>query len=422
MEYSNYNFINNTKNIYDYAKTLTKWVFFASLVGALGGVVGSLFHKCIDLVTEIRIENTWIIYYLPLGGLIIAGMYQLFKKKGKFDTNRVLESISGDEKVPFVMAPLIFISAGITHFLGGSAGREGAALQLGGSIGYKLGKLFRFKKNDLHIMIMAGMSAVFAALFGTPVAAAVFAIEVACVGVFHHTALLACVVSSFLGYQTALWFNIPPVRFNIIAFSGYTADFVSKCIILAITCAVISILFCLAIKNTEKLMKNITKNRYLHGFLGGLLIVVLTSLLGTYDYNGAGMNIIEEAIAGNAKPEAFILKIIFTSITIAAGFKGGEIVPAFFVGSTFGCLMGNILGIDPGFGAAMGFIALFCGVTNCPIASLLLAIEIFGSEWVIVFALICSISYILSGYTGLYRSQKIVYSKTSDDYIDINVK
>jgi len=116
MEYSNYNFINNTKNIYDYAKTLTKWVFFASLVGALGGVVGSLFHKCIDLVTEIRIENTWIIYYLPLGGLIIAGMYQLFKKKGKFDTNRVLESISGDEKVPFVMAPLIFISAGITHF------------------------------------------------------------------------------------------------------------------------------------------------------------------------------------------------------------------------------------------------------------------------------------------------------------------
>ncbi len=409
-------------NIFLYAKTLIKWVFFACLVGALGGIVGSLFHKCIDFVTETRLENPWIIYYLPIGGLIIAGMYQLFKKKGKIDTNRVLESISGDEKVPFVMAPLIFISAVITHLFGGSAGREGAALQLGGSIGYKLGKLFRFNKNDLHIMIMAGMSAVFAALFGTPAAAAVFAIEVACIGVFHHTALLASVISAFLGYQTAVWFDIPPVRFNILTFSGYTPEIIIKSIILAVSCAVISIVFCLAIKNAEKLTKKVTKNGYLRGFLGGLLIVILTLFAGTSDYNGAGMNVIENALNGDANPEAFLLKIIFTAITIATGFKGGEIVPAFFVGSTFGCLMGNVLGIDPGFGAAIGFIALFCGVTNCPIASLLLSIEIFGSDWVILFAIICAISYIMSGYTGLYHSQKILYSKINDDYIDINVK
>ena len=410
------------KNIFEYAKTLIKWVFFAALLGVIGGIVGSLFHICIEEVTHIRGENPWIIMLLPIGGVIIAGMYQLFKKKGKLDTNRVIESVSNDEKVPFVMAPLIFISAGITHLLGGSAGREGAALQLGGSIGYNLGKIFKFKKNDLHIMVMSGMSAVFAALFGTPVAAAVFAVEVVCVGIFHYTALLACIISAFFGYHTALWFNIAPVRFDILNFSGYSPEILIKSIILAVLCALVSILFCFMIAKTEHFSEKIAKNKYLRGFLGGLIIVGLTFLVGTYDYNGAGMNIIEYALGGNAKPEAFILKIIFTAITIAAGFKGGEIVPAFFIGSTFGCLMGDILGIDPGFAAAIGFIAVFCGITNCPLASLFLAVEVFGGDWILIFALICAISYVMSGYTGLYKSQKIMYSKTKDEHLDIYVR
>ena len=410
------------KNIYEYAKTLIKWVFFAALLGVIGGIVGSLFHITIEEVTHLRGENPWIILLLPLGGIVIAGMYHLFKKKGKIDTNRVLESISGDEKVPFVMAPLIFISAGITHLLGGSAGREGAALQLGGSIGYKLGKLFKFNKNDLHIMVMSGMSAVFAALFGTPVAAAIFAIEVVCVGIFRHTAFLACIISAVFGYKTAVWFQIAPVRFSLSPLLESTPDFVIKSAIIAVLSAFVSILFCYMIKKAEYVAYKIAKNSYLRGFLGGLAIIVLTFLVGTYDYNGAGMNIIENAISGTAKPEAFILKIIFTAITIAAGFKGGEIVPAFFVGSTFGCLMGHVLGIDAGFAAAIGFVSLFCGVTNCPIASLVLAVEVFGSEWIAIFALGCSLSYILSGYTGLYKSQKIMFSKTNDENININVK
>ena len=153
-----------------------------------------------------------------------------------------------------------------------------------------------------------------------------------------------------------------------------------------------------------------------------MIIVVLTFIVGTYDYNGAGMNIIESAVSGNAKPEAFIIKIIFTAITIAAGFKGGEIVPAFFIGSTFGCLMGNIFGIEPGFCAAIGFLSVFCGVTNCPLASLFLAIEVFGSDWILIFALVCAISYVMSGHTGLYKSQKIMFSKTQDEYLDIYPK
>lgn len=416
------NLVDICKNSFKYAKTLIKWVFFAALLGLIGGVIGSLFHKTIDFVTDLRIENPWIIYLLPLGGLVIAGMYQLFKKKGKIDTNRVLESISGDEKVPFVMAPLIFISAGITHLLGGSAGREGAALQLGGSIGYNLGKAFKFNKNDLHIMVMAGMSAVFAALFGTPIAAAIFAIEVVWVGVFHHTALLACITSAFFGFQTATWFEISPVRFNILNFSRYSPEIMIKSVIIAVLCALISVLFCITLRKTEKIADKFIPNCYSRGFLGGLLIVILTLFVSTYDYNGAGMNIIENAIAGNMKPEAFALKIIFTAITIAAGFKGGEIVPTFFIGSTFGCLLGYIFGVDPGFSAAIGMIALFCGVTNCPLASLFLSIEMFGSDWVLIFALVCAVSYIVSGATGLYQSQKIMFSKTTDEYINADVK
>ncbi len=409
------------KNTFEYAKTLIKWVFFAALLGIIGGTVGSLFHITIEKVTHLRMETPWVILLLPLGGIVIAAMYRIFKKEGRVDTNRVLDSISGDEKVPFVMAPLIFISAGITHLLGGSAGREGAALQLGGSIGYKLGELFRFNKNDLHIMVMAGMSSVFAALFGTPVAATIFAIEVVCVGIFHHTALLACIISAFFAYRTALWFEIAPVRFSLSPLLEYTPEFAIKGVIIAGLCAIVSILFCTAIHKTEKFADKIIKNSYLRGFLGGLLIVILTFLAGTYDYNGAGMNVIEGALGGNVKPEAFILKIIFTAITIAAGFKGGEIVPAFFVGSTFGCLMGNLLGIDPGFGAAIGFISLFCGVTNCPLASLILAVEVFGTEWISIFAISCSISYILSGHTSLYKSQKIMFSKTSDEYLNTDI-
>ena len=149
---------------------------------------------------------------------------------------------------------------------------------------------------------------------------------------------------------------------------------------------------------------------------------MLTLVVGSNDYNGAGMEVISGAMAGNVKPFAFILKIIFTVVTIGAGFKGGEIVPTFFIGSTFGCVMGGLLGLDPGFGAAIGFVALFCGVVNCPVASIMLALEVFGAQSIIIFAIVCGVSYMMSGYYGLYSSQKIMYSKLEATYININTK
>lgn len=393
-------------NSFKYTKTLIKWVFFACLVGALGGIVGSLFHHSIDFVTEFRKHHPQILFFLPLGGVIIAALYGFFNDKGSLDTNRVIASAMGKNDIPFVMLPLIFTGATITHLVGGSAGREGAALQLGGSLGYKVGEIFKFRSDEMKILVMAGMSAVFAALFGTPVAAAVFAVEVAYVSTRLLAALVPCFISSFFGYFISLLFGISPVRFELLNFNVYTPEGLGKTLIISAICAFASILFCFAIHKTEHIAKKTVKNIYMRGLSGGIVILALTFLVGSYNYNGAGMDIVIQAISGTANYEAFILKIIFTAITVAAGFKGGEIVPAFFVGSTLGCVLAEVVGIDPGLGAAIGFVVLFCGITKCPFASFLLAIEVFGTEWCVLFIFVCIVGYLLSGKTGMYEDKQ----------------
>ncbi|MBO4940631.1 MAG: chloride channel protein [Clostridia bacterium] len=421
-EGKNVNKDNALKGSFGYIKAFLKWVVIASALGLFGGTVGSVFHKSIEFVTDFRIEHPWIIFLLPIGGLVISFIYWICRKKGHIDTNRVIEAARSDEKVPLVMAPLIFVSTVITHLLGGSAGREGAALQLGGSIGYNMGKLLRLKKEDTHSIVMAGMSSVFSALFGTPITAAVFSLEVVSVGIFHYAGLLPCIISAFVAYRVSLWFGSVPTHFDFVNLQPPEFHIMTKAIILAILCAIVSIAFCVSIKKCEKFAKRFCPNKFLRAFLGGAIIVVLTVLVGTYDYNGAGMKVIERALGGTASPWAFILKIIFTSITIAAGFKGGEIVPTFFIGATFGCFAGGLLGLDAGFGAAIGFVAMFCGVVNCPIASIILALEAFGSESIVVFAAVCAVSFMMSGYFGLYKSQRIVYSKLTEEYVDKKTK
>lgn len=407
---------NGTKNSLHYIKVLLKWVLISMIVGIIGGVLGSIFHECIAYVTNLRSENNWIIYLIPIGGLVIVTLYSLVHKK--VDTNLVIESIQTEKDVPWYMAPLIFIGTVITHLFGGSAGREGAALQLGGSIGYNLGKLFKLNKNDTHVIIMAGMSAVFAAMFGTPITASFFALEVTSVGIMYYAALLPCVIASICAKEISLMFGITPVSFIIENVPGFNFFMITKIAFLAILCALVCILFCYSMKCCEKLSEKYIKNNYLRVFIGGVIIVLLTLLVGNNDYNGAGMNIVSDAISGNAKPEAFILKILFTVITLSAGFKGGEIVPSFFIGSTFGCVIGSYLGIPPGFAAGIGLVALFCGLVNCPVTSLLLAVELFGVTGIEYFVLACALSYMMSGYCGLYKSQKIIYSKLDTNILN----
>lgn len=412
--------INKIKSSVNYIKTFVKWCIIAIAVGIAGGLVGTAFHKSVDYVTEVRTENSWLIYLLPIGGLVIVALYKLCKINA--GTNRVIESVRTEKNVPVLMAPLIFVSTVITHFFGGSAGREGAALQLGGSIGYQVGKLLRLDSKDMHLIVMLGMSSVFAALFGTPLTATFFALEVISVGIIYYVALVPCIFSSVVACGIAVFFGVSPVKFSDIAIDYTDVVLLLKVILLAVLCALVSICFCSAIKHCSAFAEKKIPNPYIRAFVGGCIIVILTLIVRTNDYNGAGMNVIERALSGEANTFAFAFKILFTVITISAGFKGGEIIPTFFIGSTFGCVVGGLLGLNPAYGAAIGFIALFCGVVNCPIASVLLALEVFGSQSIVVFAIVCGVSYMMSGYYGLYSSQKIMYSKLEAKYININTK
>ncbi len=402
---------NYTKKPLNYIKILIKWLLISSLVGTVGGGLGSVFHIAIDYATELRGHNPQIIYLLPIGGLFIVFMYRLYRPGGALDTNRVLLAASGKEKVPLIMAPFITVSTVITHLLGGSAGREGAALQLGGSLGYNIGRIFKLDSFDLHIITMSGMSAVFAALFGTPITAAVFAIEVCLIGDMHYEALVPSVISAFVASIIAKLIGLHPVSFELAYRFAPSFPEAGRILLLAIACAMAAMLFCHSIHKCEHIFAKLMPSPYIRAMVGGALIALFTYLLNTYDYNGAGMDVIGRAIDGNARPEAFIIKIIFTAITISAGFKGGEIVPAFFVGSVFGAVFGDIIGLDPSFAAAIGFVCVFCSVVNCPLASIILSIEVFGADNLLVFALCCAISYMMSGHSSLYSVQQFRYSK-----------
>ena len=395
-----------------------KWLAFALLSGTLIGSAGTVFHYCMTWANEMRLLYPCLILLLPAAGLLIVGAYHLMHDEKDAGTNLVLAAIHSGKHIPLKIAPLIFISTVMTHLFGGSAGREGAALQLGGSIGNSLGRLLKFDEKDQHIMIMCGMSAAFSALFGTPMAASIFSMEVVSVGIMHYAALVPCVIASLTAKGVAEYFNVMPEQFLITELPEFTLTTGTAVAILAILCAGISTLFCIMLHSGEKLYKKYLPSPYLRIFTGGTFIVILTLLVQSQDYNGAGMPIIARCFENDYEPSAFLLKMVFTAVTLGSGFKGGEIVPSFVIGGTFGCLFGNFVNFSPALCTAAGMGAVFCGVTNCPITSLLICFELFGFSGMPYYLLSIALSYMLSGYYGLYHSQKIVYSKYKTEFIN----
>ncbi len=403
-------------HIGQYAVTLLKWMVLGGVIGLVGGIIGSLFHIGVDTATQVRLAHPWVLYLMPVGGLAIVGLYRLTKTEGK-GTNDIIASVHFGEQVPGLLVPVIFVSTVITHLCGGSAGREGAALQIGGGIGYQAGRLLRLGEKDLPLATLCGMSGVFAALFGTPLTATVFALEVISVGVLYYAGLVPCLTAALTGYLVSVLMGVPPTRFTVTV-PGLEVRTMLLVMVLALLCAVVSILFCRGLHGVEHLLKRTMKNPYLRVAVGAAVLIGLT-LLTNGDYNGAGMEVIGRAIAGQADPWAWVWKLLFTAITIGCGFKGGEVVPSFFVGAAFGCVAAGWLGLPAGFGAAMGLVSVFCGAVNCPLASIILSVELFGSGDLLYFAMACSISYLISGYCGLYSSQTILYSKLRAEFINV---
>ena len=326
-------------------------------------------------------------------------------------TNNVIRAVQSGEPVSILLVPAIFLGTVLTHLCGGSAGREGAALQMGGSIGWNLGTLLRLKDHDRRTATISGMAAFFSALFGTPLAAACFAMMVEDVGLTFTSAFVPAFTSALLAYGCSLVFGIAPTHFALTApeLNVRTALLV---ILLGVACAAVSRLFCYTLHFMEHTVPKLLPNPWVRVFAGGVLVIGFSYLFGVGRYNGAGMNIIAAAVEqGQALPWDWIVKILLTALTLSSGFKGGEVVPSFFVGATFGCVAAPLLGLPPQLGAALGMVALFCGCTNSPLASICLAIEVFGGQCVSLFALACAVSYMLSSYFSLYREQHFLHSK-----------
>lgn len=401
---------------------LLKWLVLAVLTGLIVGGVSSVFARALKIVTTFRTENLQVFLLLPAAGLCIVFLYRTF---GRDDggTNQVLSTIRSQDDVPIRSVPLIFVSTLLTHLTGGSAGREGAAIQLGGSIGNQLGSWFRLDEEDRHVIVMCGMSAAFSAVFGTPMAAAVFSMEVVSVGVMYYAALLPCVIASLVAAKFAAGFGIHPESFHVSGIPELTAVTGLKMLLVAVGCGIVSILFCMALKAVGDFYRRFLKNPYLRILAASGAVILITVLLRTSDFMGAGNELIQRAVEeGQARPLDFLWKLILTSITMKAGFRGGEIVPSFCIGATFGCMAGQLLGLSPSLCAAAGMAALFCGVTNCPVTSVLIAFELFGFEGVSFYLIAVAISYSVSGYYGLYKNQTIVYSKYKARYINRHTK
>lgn len=392
---------------------LVKWLALGCAVGLLVGGVSSGFGHVLILANGVRSAYPLIALGLPLGGLLIVALYRGCRNTDDSGTNTVVASIQESADIPFKMAPLIFVSTAITQLFGGSAGREGAALQLGGSIAKKCGKVLKLDENTQRTMVMCGMSAGFSALFGTPMAAAVFSLEVVSVGVMHYSALVPCVTASIIAHLVAQLCKIPPEVFPVTQIPAMTVAGFFKIAAFAAVVGIVSIAFCVLLHKTEHLYEKYIKNQYLRIALGGCIVLLLSAALGTGEYLGSGMGIIEHIFhTGEGHWYAFLMKMLFTALTLGAGFKGGEIVPSLTIGAAFGCALAGILGLPVQLVAACGMAGLFCGVTNSPITSLLIAFELFGMEGTPYYLVSVAVSYLVSGYESLYRRQKILYSKT----------
>lgn len=404
---------------------LVKWILMSLVTGGVVGTIASIFSYAVSWATAFRMAHFWVIFGLPLGGLLIVWLYKKAGEEKNTGTNLVLSVIrSQDEDVPIRVAPLILISTVITHFFGGSSGREGAALQFGASVGGWIGRRLHLNESDEKIIILSGMSAAFAALFGTPMAAAIFPMEVVSVGIMYYSALVPCMFASFTAQYVALLFKVRTLAhpYPVEDVPDFYSFQTLKFLILAIAFALAGVLFCVMLHTCEHKFKEWFANPYLRIVAGAAAVIVLRFLLETEDYLGLGGGVIQASFKGAVSPEKFLLKMIFTCLTLCVGFKGGEIVPSLFIGATLGSAMSAFLALPPDICAACGMVGVFCAVTNSPISSMLIAFEMFGFTGMPFYCSVVAVSYLVSGYYSLYKEQRIVYSKTENKYVDRHTK
>ncbi len=399
----------NRREQFALAWSLVKWSILGAWVGLLSGCASALFLTALSRATACRVGHPWLLWGLPVAGLIIGLVYERYGKSVAGGNNLLLERIhSPDEAIPFRMAPLILVSTVVTHLFGGSAGREGTAVQMGGSLAGLAALPLRLSRQDRRMLLMSGISGGFGSVFGTPLAGTVFGMEVLSVGRIRYDALIPCFVASYVGDVVCRAWGVHHSLYP----AGAPPQLHPWLWVLILTAGALfggaSLLFAELAHAIQKQMAARIRTPWLRPFYGGIGVVALTYLVGSRDYLGLGLPLIERSFT----PEgvflgAFALKLLFTALTLGSGFKGGEVTPLFCIGATLGCAFATVTGQPTGFFAALGFVAVFAGAANTPLACILMGVELFGAPLAVPLAAACVVSYVLSGHRGIYLSQQV---------------
>ncbi|MGF1635750.1 MAG: voltage-gated chloride channel family protein [Cyclobacteriaceae bacterium] len=387
---------------------LGKWFLLAGLIGALAGSASAFFLIALDWATNYRESNSWIIALLPVGGLIIGLSYHYWGTSVVKGNNQLLEEFHHPKQViPFKMAPLVLFGTIATHLFGGSAGREGTAVQMGGAIADQFTSIFKLKNRDRKILIVMGISAGFASVFGTPLAGAIFALEVLILGRMRYEAILPSFLSAIIADYTCHAWNVGHTLYASPEVPAMNPINLMWAAVAGILFGLTAMLFSKSTHFWTRIFNSKIKYPPLRPVVGGVVIALAVFLMGTTRYIGLGIPVIESAFVENMNWYDFLLKILFTSFTLGAGFKGGEVTPLFYIGATLGNVLMWIIPLPTGLLAGMGFVAVFSGATNTPIACTLMGIELFGLECGLYVAIACIVAYLFSGHTGIYSSQII---------------
>ena len=400
---------------------LGKWTALVLPVAVLSGTASAGFLWALDGVTRWRWEQGWLLFLLPLGGLVVGWLYHAFAGRAESGSNLIMDEIhEPGGGVPGRMAPLVLAGTLLTHLFGGSAGREGTAVQMGGSLAGTYGRLCRIAPENIRVLLMAGIAAGFGSVFGTPLTGAIFAMEVLVVGRMQYDALLPVLVASVVGDYTCSAWGIHHAAYHInFSESAGTTRLIdgwllSKAVLAAIAFGLASQLFSRLTHAVKEQFTHFIPFAPFRPVVGGVIVIGLVGLLGTRDYLGIGVTspdphavtILSAFTADGATPWSWAWKLLFTAVTLGSGFKGGEVTPLFFIGAALGHTLALVLGAPVDLFAGLGFIAVFSGATNTPLACTMMGIELFGGHYAVYFAVACFIAYLFSGHSGIYRAQR----------------